>query len=678
MPTHARWSLLPTRAASLPPATGAANRASPWEPARVQQRRASAAATISSTDGTSSSATTSWIFGPALAASSCTRRRSATRASRAWAASVRPSGAPWRRARSSAAHSACTSGWGRRSSHRLQARRRAARPAPPRGRRRATRPPAGPIARAPTSASAAGSDAPASTVTRSRSSIAGSSRRTARARSAARRASHRSGREETARGSGHRDQQAEPPGRERAPGPGRRTARTAPASFAAISSRGPSPPGRPAAAIRAPGRAAARRAARASGQRPQQPRPGRGAAARAGPAAPARARQGGRGEGQRRSGHHRTRPSRRIATAATTWSTSAMPTSHAVRNEPPQPGDEARAGQLGQQRAAHGQQDHHDPREAGLGGGAAHLVLQARLVAEGLRALAQQRATGRRPRGAAPGRPPPPCRAAAERTRSAHRLQRVLGPRARRQLGGHPPQLVPRRARQSLGRLRQRRRAASGPRPARRPAPARAPRPPAPPRGGSAPARAQQPSTPATAPRRRAPRRRAGPPARSPPAPQAPRPPAAAAAAPPRRDRGPPGPRAPPRRPAAPTAQRRARRAHPRAGTCRGEATARASSRDTAPERRTPAPSALSATRPPCNSSRVPAPPATRTTSATEVTAREPSRRRAWCTTRSTALATCSRTAACGSATSAISASVSSRRSASSGEFACTVRSEPS
>ncbi len=47
---------------------------------------------------------------------------------------------------------------------------------------------------------------------------------------------------------------------------------------------------------------------------------------------------------------------------------------------------------------------------------------------------------------------------------------------------------------------------------------------------------------------------------------------------------------------------------------------------------------------------------------------------RAWCTTRSMASATCSRIAACGSPSPAISASVSSRRSASSGEPACTVR----
>ena len=64
-------------------------------------------------------------------------------------------------------------------------------------------------------------------------------------------------------------------------------------------------------------------------------------------------------------------------------------------------------------------------------------------------------------------------------------------------------------------------------------------------------------------------------------------------------------------------------------------------------------------------SSRVPAPPATRTTSLTDSTTRDPSGRRAWCTTRSSALATWSRIAACGSPTPAISASVSIRRSAS-------------
>ena len=61
------------------------------------------------------------------------------------------------------------------------------------------------------------------------------------------------------------------------------------------------------------------------------------------------------------------------------------------------------------------------------------------------------------------------------------------------------------------------------------------------------------------------------------------------------------------------------------------------------------------------SNSRVPAPPATRTTSHTEDTRRDPSGARVWWTTRSSALATCSRTAPCGSA---ISASVSTRRAA--------------
>jgi MFS family permease len=67
-------------------------------------------------------------------------------------------------------------------------------------------------------------------------------------------------------------------------------------------------------------------------------------------------------------------------------------------------------------------------------------------------------------------------------------------------------------------------------------------------------------------------------------------------------------------------------------------------------------------------SSRVAGPPATRTTSATATTRRAPPGRRAWWTTRSIASATCSRTAACGRPSPAISASVSRRRSASSGE----------
>jgi hypothetical protein len=60
------------------------------------------------------------------------------------------------------------------------------------------------------------------------------------------------------------------------------------------------------------------------------------------------------------------------------------------------------------------------------------------------------------------------------------------------------------------------------------------------------------------------------------------------------------------------------------------------------------------------------------------VTRRLPSAARAWQTTRSIASATCSRMAACGRPTSAISASVSSRRSASAALPAWTVQSEPS
>ena len=61
-----------------------------------------------------------------------------------------------------------------------------------------------------------------------------------------------------------------------------------------------------------------------------------------------------------------------------------------------------------------------------------------------------------------------------------------------------------------------------------------------------------------------------------------------------------------------------------------------------------------------------------------ETSRRSPSLRRATCTTTSNADATCSRTAAWGSSSPAISASSSMRRSASSGLFACTVVSDPS
>ena len=76
--------------------------------------------------------------------------------------------------------------------------------------------------------------------------------------------------------------------------------------------------------------------------------------------------------------------------------------------------------------------------------------------------------------------------------------------------------------------------------------------------------------------------------------------------------------------------------------------------------------------------SRTPTPAAARATSASSVTRRSPSGSRTIWTTRSTPRASCSRTASCGSPTPAISARVSIRRSASSGEFACTVESAPS
>ncbi len=93
---------------------------------------------------------------------------------------------------------------------------------------------------------------------------------------------------------------------------------------------------------------------------------------------------------------------------------------------------------------------------------------------------------------------------------------------------------------------------------------------------------------------------------------------------------------------------------------------------------REPAVGGLGSPPPREKSSRAPGPPATRTTSVTDSTTRAPSGSRTWWTTRSSALATCSRTAECGSPTPAIRASVSIRRSASEGELACTVVSEPS
>ena len=110
---------------------------------------------------------------------------------------------------------------------------------------------------------------------------------------------------------------------------------------------------------------------------------------------------------------------------------------------------------------AAGRKQHHDHAgEAGLGGGGAHLVLQPRLVAERLGALAQQQ------RQVA-------SRAALDQARgheridargthaSAHGLQGLLGTGPGRQLGGHPAQLVGGRAGQARRRLGQARRAAS-------------------------------------------------------------------------------------------------------------------------------------------------------------------------------------------------------------------------
>ena len=77
------------------------------------------------------------------------------------------------------------------------------------------------------------------------------------------------------------------------------------------------------------------------------------------------------------------------------------------------------------------------------------------------------------------------------------------------------------------------------------------------------------------------------------------------------------------------------------------------------------------------NSSRTAGPPATRTTSPTSTIRRTPSAPRSWRTTRSIASAIWSRIAASGSPTSAISASVSSRRSASAPLPAWIVQSEP-
>src|SRR4051812_30867631 len=81
---------------------------------------------------------------------------------------------------------------------------------------------------------------------------------------------------------------------------------------------------------------------------------------------------------------------------------------------------------------------------------------------------------------------------------------------------------------------------------------------------------------------------------------------------------------------------------------------------------------------PSLNRPRTPTDPAVLTTSATSTTRREPSLSRVRWMTRSRPRPSCSRIASWGSPTPAISARVSTRRSASSGEFAWTVERAPS
>ena len=70
--------------------------------------------------------------------------------------------------------------------------------------------------------------------------------------------------------------------------------------------------------------------------------------------------------------------------------------------------------------------------------------------------------------------------------------------------------------------------------------------------------------------------------------------------------------------------------------------------------------------------------PSIRSTSVTWVIRRVPSLRRAWCTIRSTAEATCSRMARTGRSMPAISTSVSRREQVSRGPLEWTVQIEPS
>ena len=380
-----------------------------------------------------------------------------------------------------------------------------------------------------------------------------------------------------------------------------------------------------------------------------------------------------------------------MSTQATSWQTRRGAEQPRRQRRAQQRGDVAGVGELGQHGGADGQQRDEPRGEARLRGDAARVGLHARGLLEPARRSSAAGRRGRRPASRCSRIAATIVSHAGAPARRAQALEHVLGARAERERAGRRAQLGARGARAR--------------RP--RPPPPSAPRTAWPPASASASARAAAGAARASSARQRSrrardePRRRRAdrPPRRPRPRrdrPAASRPPAArrrrrapAAGARAASARGPRGRTAP-----SGSSQRAddargrrlldGRQRLPRAGHRQRPGEPGEQRRPSITPPRRSASSSLSAARQrgrPArqpNSSRVAGPPATRTTSATATTRRVPSGSRAWWTTRSIASATCSRIAACGSPTPAISASVSRRRSASSGEPAWTVDSEPS
>ena len=522
---------------------------------RVVSAGISAAATSSSTAGTSRSATTSWIFGAAFAA--CSERCAALQRARLgglggerggeWGAvalgalergdqlrdagrrarAPRAGSAPARRARPSSARSAARS-----SSCGEQCRGGAGRPR----------------------CSARRGASPAAIATRSRSSTSGSSASIALRARAGAGAQGVFGGEVAGGGRGQQEREAEPPGRERWRAGARRAVASSasPACSATISLVGRSIPAAAARAARppegltpslAPRRATARRgepgrrgrrrarsvspAAAASAARvarrivtrAAQASPTAARAVRRGRASRGRRTGSPRGRGRalrrgRRSGRPRRsltgptlRVRRRTATSAMSCRSSARQVSQAETGFVEQAVQEAGLGELGEDGRAAGQ-DEHDPRgEARLGGGRERVAVLARGGLEREREVAQQR--GQVAARVALEQDAGDHRVPGGRARAAAQpLEHGLGRRAEAQRLRGLAELVPRGARARRRRRPPARRGRRGRPRARRRTRARRPArtPPARP-GTVAGARARAPSrSPGRRRRRRAPR----------------------------------------------------------------------------------------------------------------------------------------------------------------------------